>query len=122
MATDECRDCQAGIKFWVNTQYGPVIERLVRLEEQHQGSIKALALQANEYERRLEDLNNLSTYVLTAYKEKIDGRLDILAKDMAELKGVAGGKSSTRHLIVEVVTMLIAAVAIAASVYLAVSK
>ena len=122
MATDECRDCQAGIKFWVNTQYGPVIERLVRLEEQHQGSIKALALQANEYERRLEDLNNLSTYVLTAYKEKIDGRLDILAKDMAEIKGVAGGKSSTRHLIVEVVTMLIAAVAIAASVYLATTR
>lgn len=119
MDSPDCLRCQAALKLWVRDESGSIIERLVRLEEQSKGALKALELQAEEYERRLDALNDLSTYVLSAYKEKVDGRLDVVTEELAEIKGVAGGKSSTRHLVIEIITMLIAAVAIAASVFLA---
>jgi rubrerythrin len=109
------------------------IERLIRLEEKHEGSLKALALQAAEYERRLDQLNHahakaeldrgrfVTVELNDAYKEKVDARFDYITKQLSELHGRAEGKSSTRHLIFEIVTLLIAAVAVGISVYLSVT-
>lgn len=109
------------------------IERLIRLEEKHEGALKALALQAAEYERRLDQLNHahakaesdrgrfVTVELNDAYKEKVDGRFDYITKQLAEIDGNAKGTSSTRHLVFEIVTLLIAAVAVGVSVYLSVT-
>lgn len=121
------------IKLWVRNELMPAVERLTRLEEKHAASLKALRLQAAEYERRLDDLNHahakaeadrgqfVTKALNDAYKEKVDARFDHINNVLSELRGATTGKSSTRHIVFETITLIIAGIAVAVSVYLSIN-
>jgi hypothetical protein len=122
---------QDAIKLWVRQEYGPPIERLARLEEKHEGALRALNLQAAEYERRLEALNHahqrheqfagqfVSEQIFNAYQKQVSNKFEVINAFISELRGMASGKVSTRHLMFEVVTLIVAAIAVAAAIYFA---
>ena len=96
----------ATLQLWTHTEFG---DRLSRLEERHDAALKALDLQAAEYERRLDILNNaharhdrldLSRVTLERYVEFTDKmakwRHNVDAS-ISELHGQEHGKHDLRR-------------------------
>jgi recombinational DNA repair ATPase RecF len=93
--------------------------RIAVLEQQLRDRDIQLALQAKEYERRLDELNHAHdkqvedqrTYVsedkFAGYASKMDTWRNDVSLALAQLQGQAGGKGSVGRIVVQVLTLLI---------------
>lgn len=120
------------VRLWVREELQKALERITRLEERHDGALIALALQAAEYERRLDQLNGAhaqqraerTDFVLNSlhdvYKERTDSRLIELASGLADLRGATEGKAITSVLMFKLITAIISILAIGATIYFAI--
>ena len=98
--TDCTEQNMAACKLWVREEYLPAIERLIRLEERHEGSLKALELQAVVYEDRLELIKD----ALITHKLHVEEQFATLEKH-------------SRLALVQLITWAIAVTAVAAVIY-----
>jgi hypothetical protein len=104
-------------------------DRIIVLEERIRGIELATALQAKEYERRLQDLNHAhdkqvqdqQTYIsedkFNGYQSKIDGWRTTVDAFMAKNEGRSGGMSSAQALLFQILALAIGLLGIAAAVF-----
>lgn len=118
------------IKLWVIEEYRIAVERLIRLEEKHEGSLIALKMQADVYEDRLQKLNGAHEkaeadriqFVLVTvnelYKEKIDKELEYIRKELAEYRGAKESKTRLSRMIFSIAGIVLAFITIGVAIYL----
>jgi hypothetical protein len=100
------------------------MERIARLEEKHEASIKALSIQASEYERRLAELNHahakheafagtfVTEEVYMLGQQAIQTKFDDINTWVSEQKGSTKGQTSFRYVMAQIITITIAAAAV----------
>jgi hypothetical protein len=104
--------------------------RIAVLEQQLRDRDIQLALQAKEYERRLDELNHAHdkqvedqrTYVseekFSGYTSKMDAWRNDVSLALAQLQGQAGGKGAVGRVLVQVLTLMISAAVLAALLWM----
>ena len=127
-ADEECKNCQAAVRLWVRETYG---DRLKEVETRAESVAQTLVSQGIKDQLHFEQLNNAaekhrlwendfrSQYVSQERFNALADRVAIIGKYVEQERGSSSGVSSARHLVFEIITITIAAVAVIATIWFA---